>query len=226
VEESAAFPRLDPRTAFFPRPGAAARRDAAGAIRFLTLPLGEGSLTVTGAPCFRWSHELEEEANARLSWELTGERDAANRGVLFIRPSEGEADLLDEFSRRGRMASMVISILVLTALGFWMVIPGFGVIKEDGDDAARSARERFLAEARFLKKYRALGGYLDWYIREIRARLRRREGGFEDGDMIPRLRKICGGDLPLEELLHHREKIGYTDFVKHLKTVETILERL
>jgi hypothetical protein len=173
-----------------------------------------------------WSSGLGEEVNARLSWELTGERDTGNRGVLFIRPSEMEADLLDELARRGRTAPLVISILVLTALGFWMVIPGFGVIREGGDRAARSIRERFLAEARFLKKYRALGGYLDWYIREIRVRLRRREGGFEDEELIPRLRKICGGDLPLEELLHHRKKIGYTDFVKYLKTVEAILERL
>jgi hypothetical protein len=232
--EDAAFPRLDNRAAFSPRSGAAARRDAAGAIRLLSLPLGKGSLTVTGEPYFMWSFRLKDEANARLAWELTGGQDAGNQGVLFIRPSETEADLLDELSRRGPTAPLLISILVLTALGFWMVIPVFGVIKADGDSAARSIRERFLAEARFLKKYQALGGYLDWYIREIRARLRRREGRFEEGEFIPRLRKICGGDLPLEELLHHRmhhrmhhrKKIGYTDFVKYLKTAEAILERL
>jgi hypothetical protein len=246
-EPGGEFPAFDPRISFSPKEGAETMADADGIIRLVTVPLGEGSVTVLGIPYFMWSSALGEPQNARLAWELTGARDRENRGVLFIRsrPDTGEAGsrerepgFFEKIARRGHIIPLALSLLVLIAVRSWMLIPGFGRPVKDEGGSAKPIEERFLAEARFLKKYHALGGYLDVYIREIIARLRRREGripeapdrpGEEEG-LVPRILRACdqtGLDPRMvERAIRHGPRVSRRDFVKYRIIMETILERL
>jgi hypothetical protein len=227
-------PRFDRRVAFtvtgeVKNNPAAAVMTGAGAIRLVTVPLGEGSVTVTGIPYFMKSVNLDEEQNARLAWELTGGRDRDKRGIFFIRGAPAAADgpegFLEKLARQGHILALAVSILVITAAGFWMVIPRFGVIEKDGDPAAKPIRERFLAEARFLGKYHALGSYLDVYVHELTAEIRRREGDISDEELIARIREIPGL-RDLDRVLRGGQRISRRDFVKYRKAIETIRERL
>jgi hypothetical protein len=236
-KDSAAGPIFDRGIRFLLQPELADRKDlriltdGGGIIRLVTIPLEPGSITLTGIPYFMMSVNLGNEANARLAWELTGGQDRENRGVFFIRegwtsfaPGEDEESFFAKLVRRGRISPLAISILALTVIGFWMVIPGFGVTGEEDRSAAKPIRERFLAEARFLKKYHALGAYLDVYVQEIRVKLRRREGDFDEADLVPLVRRICG--LEAEEIIRHKERIGIREFIKYREIIDTILERL
>jgi hypothetical protein len=242
------IPAFDLRIRFSPKEGMEFIGDVNGVIRLVMVPLGEGSVTVLGIPYFMRSQELEKPPNARLSWELTGAGDRENRGVLFIRArkeevlsGEREPGLFEKISRRGKGIPLAVSLLVVLAVWFWMLIPGFGRPGKDGGESAKPIEERFLAEARFLKKYHALGGYLDVYIREIEAKLRQRRGlGYVPEPQIPgacsgeglvrRVFQACdqtGLDLRLvEKALCHGPRVNYPDFVKYRIIMETILERL
>jgi hypothetical protein len=238
-EDSAAGPDLDHLVRFLLLPELAGREDVLtladgkGMIRLVTVPLGPGSITVMGVPCFMKSVKLGNEANARLAWELTGGRDRENRGVLFIREGrdssaglEEDGDFFAKLSRRGHIFSLAISTLALVVVGFWMVIPRFGVTGREDRSAAKPIRERFLVEARFLEKHHALGAYLDVYIQEIRVKLRRREGDFDDADLVPLVKGICGLGDEAEEIVNHKERIGLREFIKCRKIIDIILERL
>jgi hypothetical protein len=208
--------------------------DGEGLIRLVTVPLESGFVTVMGVPYFMMSDNLGNEANARLAWELTGGRDRENRGVLFIReggwdPFSGSGEdegFFAKLSGRGHIVSLAISILALTVIGFWMVVPQFGVTRQEDRSAAKPIRERFLAEARFLEKYHALGAYLDVYIQEVRVKLRRREGDFDEADLVPLVRSVCGLGDEAEEIINHKERIGIREFIKYREIIDTILERL
>jgi hypothetical protein len=239
-EDSAAGPDFDHLVCFLLLSELADREDVLvltdgeGIIRLVTVPLESGSITVMGVPYFMMSDNLGKEANARLAWELTGGRDRENRGVLFIREggwdsfsgSEEDEGFFAKLSGRGHIIPLAISILMLTAAGFWMVVPGFGVAGREDRSAAKPIRERFLAEARFLEKYHALGAYLDVYIQEIRVKLRRREGDFDEADLAPLVRRICSLGDEAEEIINHKERIGVREFIKYREIIDTILERL
>ena len=67
---------------------------------------------------------------------------------------------------KGNLFPVVISAIILIVMGFWMVIPVFGLVSVEKQRTSKPIRERFTAEIRFLKKYRALDHYLDVYGRE------------------------------------------------------------
>ena len=67
---------------------------------------------------------------------------------------------------RGNLVPVIISSLILIILGFWMVIPVFGLVLPEKQFTARPIKDRFIAEIRFLKKYEALNHYLHVYERE------------------------------------------------------------
>ncbi|MDR1373952.1 MAG: hypothetical protein LBJ24_03175 [Treponema sp.] len=238
-KHSAAGPVFDQQVRFIPlgdppdREDTLTLADENGIIRLVTVPWASGSITLTGIPYFMLSVNLGNEVNARLAWELTGGRDRENRGVLFFRENwrtpldrEEEKGFFAALFSRGRAVPLALSILVLTALGFWMVIPRFGVTGQEDRSAAKPIRERFLAEARFLEKHHALGAYLDVYIQEIRVKLRRREGDFDEADLVPLVRKTCGLGDEAEEIIHHKERVGIREFIQYREIIDTILERL
>ncbi|MDR2184501.1 MAG: hypothetical protein LBO80_02360 [Treponema sp.] len=240
--DSSAGPVFDRQVRFILRRKLAGRGDVRtltdeeGIIRLVTVPLESGSITLMGIPFFMMSVNLGNETNARLAWELTGGRDRENRGVLFFRENrissdgqEEEEGFFTKLFSRGRVIPLAISILALTVIGFWMVIPRFGVTGQEDRSAAKPIRERFLAEARFLEKHHALGAYLDVYIQEIRVKLRRREGDFDEAGLVPLVKKICRLGDEAEEIINHKEhkeKIGVREFIKYREIIESILERL
>jgi hypothetical protein len=232
-------------------PGARIFRDTAGGIRLVTLPLGEGSVTLTGVPYFMQSPHIGERQNALLAWELTGARDPENRGLLFIRGERrgasgsggmaagaGEMDrgpgFFEKLARRGRITALIISMVLLIVVSFWMVIPRFGVLERDDPGTGKPIRERFLAEARFLKKHRSLGAYLEAYIRELTAKLRRE--GIDGGeDLAGRIVQRCRerGDqttVPdpglVQRALFPETPLRYRDFARYREILAEILERL
>jgi hypothetical protein len=124
---------------------------------------------------------IDRELNARLAWELTGGGDRENRGLLFVRGRRIVRGLWGNLVERGNLLCLVLPFLALTAIGFWMLIPAFGRVRKDAEPPGKPLRERFLAEARFLKKYRGLDLYVGIYIHELRSRLRRR--GYDDEEI-------------------------------------------
>jgi len=135
-------------------------------IRLAELSLGEGKLVLSGYPIFMTNYNLGREINARLAWELTGER-ATGTGVLFVRTRYAARSFFGKIMERGNTVSVILSALIVIFLGFWMVIPVFGLVFEEKEKNSRPIKERFSAEANFLKKYRALDYYLEIYNREL-----------------------------------------------------------
>lgn len=141
-------------------------KDKSGFIRLVQTSCGEGTLTVTGYPVFMFNHHLEKEVNARLAWKLTGEK-ADTQGVLFIRTRYIAKSFFGKIMERGNLIPVLASALITIILGFWMIIPVFGLVFEEKQKTSRPIRERFSAEVNFLKKYKSLDYYLEIYDREL-----------------------------------------------------------
>ncbi|MDR3167002.1 MAG: hypothetical protein LBT93_03580 [Treponema sp.] len=208
--------------------------DHGGIIRLVRISRGRGSVTVTGIPYFMQNSRLERHPNAVTAWNLFSTGDAGeNPGVLFIRGKETAASFRGKLAERGNFTFLIISIPLVLAIGFWMVLPGFGPVLRDEAEPLYSLRERFFAEGRFLKKYGALDTYLAVYVREIKFRLKAGEDA-EPEDLAARILKIQGErDLPgvfppdlqaLTDALQPDKKRGGREFVKNLVILEHVLE--
>jgi hypothetical protein len=141
-------------------------RDNQGYARLAEVSAGEGKLTITGTPVFMYNNNLKNKINAVLAWELTGAR--TPEGILFIHMRNIEKSIFGRIMERGNMLPVIFSALLVIILGFWMVIPVFGLVFEERQKNSRPIKERFAAEISFLKKYKALDYYLDIYKREHR----------------------------------------------------------
>jgi hypothetical protein len=139
-------------------------RDNQGYARLAEVAVGEGKLTITGFPVFMYNYKLKNKINAALAWELTGAR--TSEGILFVHTRNIEKSIFGRITERGNMLPVIFSALLVIILGFWMVIPVFGLVFEERQKNSRPIRERFAAEISFLKKYKALDYYLDIYKRE------------------------------------------------------------
>lgn len=143
--------------------------DSRGNARLAELSLGEGALVVTGKLRFMQNYSLSRDINARQSWALTGARAGEDGGgVLFIRDKILPKSLFGKLIERGNLVPIAVSSLLLLFLIFWKVIPVFGLVFEEKRISSRPIKERFTAEIRFLKKYGALGHYLETYKRELK----------------------------------------------------------
>ena len=188
--------------------------DPSGKIRLIRLPIKKGSITFCGTPDFMKSRSLDKEKNALLSWYLTGEQDIEKKGILFVRGAKIEPGFFGRLAERGNFTPLLVSILVLLAAGFWMSIPVFGFLKGDEERPGKPIRERFLAEARFLKKYKSLASYLETYYLFIKKRFAQQYGENinDDHSFFSRLADICDIERQdIAEAFHplqniHREK--------------------
>ena len=156
---------------------ALALKDWSGLARLVQVKRGGGTLTVSGRPRFLISLNLGRAPNARLAWALFATANAAanNEGWLFIRGTARVQGLIGSLFRQGNFPVLIVSVLVLLAVGLWTAIPVFGLVKGDDEKPGKALRERFLAEGRFLKRYGALDSYRAAYAREIKQRLAARE---------------------------------------------------
>ena len=138
-------------------------KDAEDIIRLAEIPIGDGLLTVTGTPVFMHNYNLRREANAVLTWSLTGARLTENDGILFVKNPAGNTgfSLFGSIIERGNFAPVIISALILITAGFWMVIPLFGKVLKEKLQISRPIKDRLTAEIRFLKKFNALDYYLE-----------------------------------------------------------------
>jgi hypothetical protein len=164
-----------------------------GVTRFEQAKRGRGKIVALADSDFMRSSSLDDEPNICLAWALfASEPDSVESGWLFIRGKTRVRGLLGTIFRQGNFAVFLVSILVLLAVCFWAVIPGFGLVKWDDEKPSRPLRERFLAEGRFLKKYGALDFYSQAYVREIKRRLAMREGIIGDEESLRRALEIYG----------------------------------
>jgi hypothetical protein len=144
-----------------------AMNDYNGNTRLVEIPAENGALVVTGIPYFMNNSFLYKEINARLAWKLTGARaEGSNTGVLIIRERHIPKNMFGKIMDKGNLLPIFISAIILIVLGFWMVIPVFGLTAVEKQRTSRPIRERFIAEIRFLKKHSALDHYLDVYERD------------------------------------------------------------
>jgi len=149
---------------FDDRDDISAVKDNSGYARLAEISIGKGALTVTSRPSFMTNYSLYNETNAKLAWKLTGARaDGNNTGVLFVRERYLPRKIFGKIMERGNLFPGIISAFLLIILGFWMVIPVFGLVSIEKQRTSRPIRERFAAEIRFLRKHRALDHYLDVY---------------------------------------------------------------
>jgi hypothetical protein len=185
-------------------------QDGWGMIRLVRMALGKGQLTVTGTCRFMYNDYLNENLNARLSWELTGASLTAERPVmLFVRGRRAAGGLWEALRERGNLLPPLLSILVLVFIGFWTVIPGFGIRRELQAPVRGTIGGRFVAEARFFRRYGAYGIYLEAYLRE----LRRRSGGQEQE---PEIKNALAAGKP----------VSSRKMAVYLKNLMSALERI
>ena len=206
--------------------------DASGKIRLVSIPIKTGSIAVCDEPIFMLSYHLDKETNALLSWQLTAGQDDEKNGVLFVRGVITEPGFFGKLAEQGNFLPLLISVLVLIFIGFWMVIPVFGFLTGDAELPGKPIKERFLAEARFLKKYKGLGSYLEIYYLSLRQRFCRKYGEVivDEFSFFSRIAEICDlNTQDVAEALHpqaHGSAATSREFLKHIYTIETIMERL
>jgi hypothetical protein len=226
------FPDFDRRFTLKPikenpnRPRMLLRKDPGGHIRLAALPLGQGGIALGGEPLFMRSSNLKKAENARLAWELTGAKDSAGEGIVFIRAGIAKDTMYEAFSARGSLVFVIASALVLIITGFWTAIPAFGRPKIDQERPGRPLEERFLAEGSFLKKFGALDSYLDTYRKEIR--LKSRLGSDKTPEALAGLlAPLCGMDeKTIREALSSRRGVKFREFIKQRKILKTLWESL
>ncbi|MDR2477198.1 MAG: hypothetical protein LBD18_05390 [Treponema sp.] len=186
-------------------------KDRYGVIRLARAALGAGGLALGGKPYFMFTGYLNRDINARLAWDLTGAR-AKDAGVLFVRGKSGGRGLLGNIADRGNIIPLAVSVAILVVIGFWMVIPVFGLVFYGRQPKAKPIQERFLAEISFLKKYGALEYYLQVYLHELQLK--------------PDSIKKESGLAEIEQALQGRRGLKYRDLIKSLKKLESKMERL
>ena len=197
--------------------------DSDGIIRLVTVSLGKGTITFTGILYCMTNQFIEQEANARLAWSLTAAQTTAeNPKVLFIRDRTFRKGIFGRIAERGNYVPLVVSALALIVIGFWMVIPSFGIAPREEQPWARPITERFLAETRFLKKYNALDHYVQVYVREITPR----SGSLFDDTVKNEIADMAQAVQPGGKGRITGHFYQYRDIIKSLKRLETIAERL
>jgi hypothetical protein len=143
-------------------------RDTLGYARLAEISIGNGALAVIGSPLFMNNNNLKKNINAGMAWNLTGARITGdNTGILFFRNHTDIKSMFGKIIERGNLVPVGISAFIVIFLGFWMVIPVFGLVFDEKQRSSRPIKERFDAEISFLKKYRALDYYLEIYEREL-----------------------------------------------------------
>jgi hypothetical protein len=236
------FPDYDRRFFFAVSSGveALSLKDRSGAVKLVMATYGRGTIIVSGEPHFLKFSSIGDAPNARLAWALFAhnewEPDSTGGGYidegvreidwLFIRGAARARGLLGDLFRQGNLSVLLVSLLVLIVIGFWAVIPLFGLVRGDTEKPGKPLRERFLAEALFMRKYGGLNFYLETYMREVRRRLALTCGPGED--VQKRITEILA--KPEDEYLIasflHGERINYRDFPKLQKTLKTISEKI
>ncbi|MCL2231734.1 MAG: DUF4350 domain-containing protein [Treponema sp.] len=204
---------------------ALAIEDRTGITRLVRTERGEGRFIVSGRPRFLHSRFIGDAPNARLAWTLFAAGD--ERDWLFIRGTTRTQGLLGSLFRHGNFGVLAASALVLLVVGFWAVIPMFGLVRREAERPGKPLRERFIAEGRFLKAYGALGFYRDAYVKEIRRRLAKKEGLSTDDELIGHVFKAHGErEARLFAGALGKEPIKYREFLKMITILKTILERI
>ena len=209
------YPNYDGRVSFnVDDEEALALKDRSGQVRLVQQNRGAGKLIVSGSPHFLLSANLDDEANSRLAWALfSGEGD-----WLFIRGTTRVQGFLGSLFRQGNFQVLLVSALVLLVIGFWAVIPGFGLVRGDDEKPGKALRERFLAEGRFLKNYGALDFYCQAYIKEIKRRLAHKEGLSSEEEIQRRIFELLGRQVTAP--------LAAQDFIKMISDYKTLLERI
>lgn len=203
--------------------------DEDGVLRFATVRMGSGLLTVTGKPYFLESDWVGDEGNARLAWSVSGGRPGAASGILFVRSHITQPALFGRLAERGDLRPLAAAGALLLIVGIWAASSAFGAGGRGEEKPGRPIADRFLAEALFLKKYGALDAYLREYAEELRSILRRRDKeNYPDNDLAAR-RIAELAQVPPEavlEILEPPRGIGYKAFLRAAENAQLILEKL
>jgi hypothetical protein len=213
-------------------------RDSGGFIRLAQIRRGEGKVTVTGGAWFMNNYNLGDTPNARLAWNLLAERSGfpgGEPGVFFIRDFQdrrrGAEGLFGRLFETGNFFALLFSGALLIVLGFWAAWSVFGVVRGDDARPGKPLRERFQAEARFLKRFGSLDSYLAAYRGEIRRKLLKREDLKDENEIIllsASLLEEGGGEDTIETVRQafSPSPVRVKDFRKTVILLKSILERL
>ncbi|MCL2006964.1 MAG: hypothetical protein FWG77_02660 [Treponema sp.] len=194
-------------------------RDRGNIVRLVQRRSGAGTIIVSGNPQFLLSRNLDNPANSRLAWALFADRATRLGGSdsgawLFIRGIPVSQGLWGSLFRQGNFTALIVSVSVLLLIGFWAVIPNFGLLSGDDTKPGKTLRERFLSEGRFLRNYRALDVYKNAYLKEIKRKLFLKEGYMDDDEFQRRLTELIA--RPIDE----------RNFLMIIKNYKEVLERI
>jgi hypothetical protein len=207
-------------------------KDVYGYVRLMQFQKGSGLVTVTGNPRFMATYNIHDEPDSRLSWYLLAHNENIQAGVgstiLFIRGESPVESLLGRVFMLGNFGIIIIAGLILIAIGFWSVIPLFGVVRGNEEKTGKLLAERFLAEGRFLKRFGALDQYRYAYFREIRRKFMKHDD-LNDEEIIARSANLLmngneGISAVKKAVFPGRQKSK--EFIESIKTLRTILERI
>ena len=197
------YPNFDRRVSFElypPEKEGMLFRDWYDQIRLVQARHGNGKITVSGLPYYINFRNMSRETNARMAWGIfapNGGGIRENEGWLFIRGNTWyqNQSLFGSLFRHGNLTTFLVSILVLLIVGFWAVIPVFGLVKGERETPGKTIGERFLAEGRFLKNHKALDSYRDLYVREIRRELAGRGSASDAAKIEEQLEPLLKKDV-------------------------------
>jgi hypothetical protein len=197
-------------------------RDNKGNTALVRISLGKGFITLIGRPLFMVNENLKSEINARLAWTLLDAGDHLNagdqpdagdrRGVLFIRAGKSKQSIFSKLAERGNIVPPVTAVLFFIVTCFWMVIPGFGLVRHESESYEKPITERFRSEIRFLRKYKALSGYIEMYLKELKFKFH--------GEALPEKA------ADIERDMQRKKKLKVKEIIRYLDVLEKITENL
>ena len=192
------FPNFELMSSFLvdEKPGVSVIKDKQGQIKFAEVPYGEGKFIITGYPDFMVNYYIDREINASLTWEITAAQTTVeNPGVLFIKNERIRIheSMFGKIMKRGNLIPVFVSAFLAVIIGFWIVIPVFGIVREERQSNSRPIRERFSAEIKFLRKYKALNCYVEAYEREFKEEKKPKNEKYNYGEIINKIRSVYDG---------------------------------
>lgn len=190
---------------------------------------GKGQIFFGNGSFFMQNSGLVCPDYADAAWKLSGRQDTDKSGILIIWNNTLPPAFFGRILSRGNSLPLVISSILLLIIALWMSLSHFGVYPYLEEVSGKPIQERFLSEALFLKKYKALDSYISSYQKLIRSIIRKKtsKDPGEDKELASHVAAYCHMDEAyIQPVFIKKGRLRSKDFLKHIHILESIIERL